>query len=54
MEGFLPEKFDEELHLKEQNLKSILLLPVGYRAQDDLMSAMKKVRKPLKETVISI
>ena len=26
MEGFIPQKFDEELNLNEQNLKSILLL----------------------------
>ena len=32
MEGFDPEKVDEVLGLKAKNLKSILLLPVGYRA----------------------
>ena len=52
MEGFNPNKFDEILGLKEKNLKSVLLLPVGYRAKDDFMSTLKKVRKPLKEIVI--
>ncbi len=47
MEGFIPEKIDEILNLSDKNLKSILMLPVGYRAEDDFMSKMKKVRKPL-------
>ncbi|MEX1383481.1 NAD(P)H-dependent oxidoreductase [Lutibacter sp.] len=54
MEGFVPEKIDALLNLKEKNLKSVLLLPVGFRADDDVMSEMKKVRKPLKETIIEI
>ncbi len=54
MEGFNPDKFDEILDLKALNLQSVLLLPVGYRADDDFMSELKKVRKPLKEVVIKI
>lgn len=54
MEGFMPEKIDDLLNLPAQNLKSVLLLPVGFRADDDLMGTMKKVRKPLSETVIEI
>ncbi len=54
MEGFVPEKIDELLNLSAQNLKSVLLLPVGFRAEDDFMSTMKKVRKPLNETVLEI
>lgn len=54
MEGFIPEKIDELLNLKSLNLKSVLLLPVGYRAEDDVMNGLKKVRKPVKETVIEI
>lgn len=54
MEGFVPEKIDALLNLKEKKLKSVLLLPVGFRADDDLMSEMKKVRKPLNETIIEI
>tara|TARA_R110002049_G_scaffold24760_3_gene87816 strand:- start:10483 stop:11112 length:630 start_codon:yes stop_codon:yes gene_type:complete len=54
MEGFVSAKFDELLQLKQKGLKSILLLPVGYRAKDDMFSELKKVRKPLKETVIEI
>lgn len=54
MEGFIPEKVDEILGLKERNLKSVLMLPVGYRAEDDIMHSMKKVRKPLEEVIIEL
>ena len=53
MEGFNPEKFNEILNLKTLNLQSVLLLPVGYRAKDDFMSKLKKVRKPLNEVIIN-
>jgi nitroreductase len=54
MEGFIPEKLDEVLNLNEKGLKSVLLLPVGYRAEDDMFSQLKKVRKPITETVVEI
>ncbi|WP_196890564.1 NAD(P)H-dependent oxidoreductase [Aureivirga marina] len=54
MEGFVPEKYDELLNLKAQNLKSALILPIGFRAEDDFMKDLKKVRKPLDKTVIDI
>ena len=54
MEGFLPHKIDEELNLADKKLRSVLLLPVGFRAEDDFMSSMKKVRKPIDNIVIEI
>lgn len=54
MEGFNPVKFDEVLELGKINLRSVLLLPVGYRAEDDIMSSMKKVRKPLDQVIIEL
>ncbi len=54
MEGFEPEKYDELLNLKDKNLKSVLVLPVGYRAEDDMFSTMKKVRRPLEEVIIHV
>jgi len=54
MEGFIPEKIDKILELKKRKLKSVLLLPIGYRADDDLMSKLKKVRKPLEDIIINI
>lgn len=54
MEGFLPEKYDDVLGLKEKGLKSVLLLPVGYRAENDMFSAFEKVRMSINESVIEI
>jgi nitroreductase len=54
MEGFNPAKVDEVLGLKAKNLRSVLLLPIGYRSEDDIMSRMKKVRKPLEEVIIEL
>ena len=54
MEGFDAKKYDENLDLRKQNLKSVLLLPVGFRASDDFMSKLKKVRKPKSEIVVSL
>lgn len=54
MEGFNPEKYDAFLNLKSQNLKSVLVLPVGFRANDCYMKDLAKVRKSTKETIIEI
>lgn len=54
MEGFVPEKYDEVLQLDEQNLTSVLVLPVGFRAEDDYMKDLKKVRKNIDEVIINI
>mgnify|MGYP000606234193 FL=1 len=54
MEGFEPDKYDELLNLDERNLKSVLVLPVGYRAEDDMFSEFKKVRRPLDDVIIEV
>ena len=54
MEGFVPEKYDEILGLTAQNLTSVLVLPVGFRAADDYMKDLKKVRKNIEDVVIEI
>jgi nitroreductase len=54
MEGFSPLEYDSFLQLKEKGLKSVLLLPVGYRAEDDQFATFKKVRKQVSETVIEM
>lgn len=54
MEGFLPEKYAEVLDLKSKNLKAVLVLPVGFRAEDDFMKDLTKIRKELSETIIEI
>ncbi|MDY8138377.1 NAD(P)H-dependent oxidoreductase [Aquimarina sp. 2201CG5-10] len=52
MEGFIPEKYDEILDLKKLELTSVLVLPIGYRAEDDMFADFKKVRRPIEDTVI--
>lgn len=47
MEGFKPEEYDDILGLKERNLKSVLVCPVGYRHPDDPNLNRKKVRKSI-------
>jgi len=54
MEGFLPEKYDEILDLKTKNLKSVLVMPVGYRSVDDQFSSFKKVRKDINDNTIEL
>ncbi|GAA4230541.1 NAD(P)H-dependent oxidoreductase [Postechiella marina] len=54
MEGFNPEAYNNHLNLSELGLESVLLLPVGYRADNDMFATLKKVRKPLTETVIEL
>ncbi len=54
MEGFVPTTYNELLKLNDKGLQAVLLLPVGYRAEDDMFSTLKKVRKPLGEAVITL
>ena len=54
MEGFIPEAYNQILSLQEKGLASALVLPVGYRAEDDVFSTYKKVRKDMNESVIEI
>lgn len=54
MEGFIPIEYDKVLGLDERGLKSVLVMPVGYRAEDDIFAGMKKVRKDIDESVIII
>ena len=54
MEGFLQDKYDEILELKSKDLKSILVMPIGYRAEDDMFADFKKVRKHISNSVIRL
>jgi nitroreductase / dihydropteridine reductase len=54
MEGFDREQIDYILNLKDMNLKSVLLLPVGYRAEDDIFANFKKVRKQVSDAVLEL
>jgi hypothetical protein len=54
IEGFEPKKYDELLGLKEKGLQSIVVLAVGYRAEDDSFSGLEKVRRGVDEVVIQM
>ena len=46
MEGFNPAEVDEILNLKAKGLRSVVLLPLGYRkADEDWLLNLKKVRR---------
>ncbi|WP_233862417.1 NAD(P)H-dependent oxidoreductase [Tenacibaculum piscium] len=55
VEGFDPTAVDEILNLREKGLRSAVLLPIGYRAEDeDWLVNLVKVRKPMDELVTVI
>lgn len=52
MEGFQPAVFDELLGLKQQGLTAAVILPVGYRSEEDQTQHYAKVRLPQDEFVV--
>lgn len=55
MEGFDAPALDDLLGLKEKGLRSVTLLPLGYRdVQGDWLVNMKKVRKPANEFITAL
>ncbi|MPN20975.1 hypothetical protein SDC9_168354 [bioreactor metagenome] len=55
MEGFDPDKVDEILDLRARGLRSVLMLPLGYRAeQGDWLVDLKKVRRAREQFVTEI
>lgn len=52
MEGFIPDKVDEVLGLKAQNLASLGYFAVGYRDETDEVANYKKVRVAREHIVI--
>ena len=54
MEGFIPAEYDRLLDLDSKGLTSVLVLPVGYRASDDMFSGFKKVRRKMNDSIIDL
>ena len=55
MEGFEPDALDEILELRPRGLRSVLMLPIGYRDPDqDWLASLKKVRRPMEQFVTRI
>ena len=51
-EGFDSDLTDQVLNLKAKGLKSVSLLYLGYRDEDDYLAPMKKVRNTMEEFII--
>jgi len=55
MEGFDPDALDELLNLRSRGLRSVLILPLGYREADkDWLVSLKKVRRSRENFVTEI
>ena len=55
MEGFDPAKLDEILGLRARGLRSVVILPLGYRQEEgDWLVKLAKVRRPLAEFLTEV
>ena len=55
MEGFDPNALDEILGLRARGLRSVAILPLGYRADEgDWLVNLKKVRRPREQFVTNV
>lgn len=54
MEGFSKKDYDEVLQLHDKNLSSIVIIPIGFRANDDTNAAIKKVRRAPHDFIVRI
>ncbi len=55
MEGFDPDALDKILSLREKGLRSVAMLPLGYRqVEGDWLVNLKKVRKPTSKFVTEV
>ncbi len=54
MEGFIKEDYDRILDLNSKGLHSVVVCPLGYRANDDKYASLKKVRFPASEVILHI
>ncbi len=54
MEGLVPDKYQEMLDLKSKKLMPVVILPIGYRSENDVHSKEEKIRKIRDNFVIEI
>lgn len=55
MEGFDPNELDELLKLRSRGLRSVAIMPLGYRDEDnDWLVKLKKVRRPRERFITEI
>ena len=54
MEGFEPLKYQEALNLKSKNLMPVVILPICYRSEEEVMADAPKVRKTTENFIVEI
>jgi nitroreductase / dihydropteridine reductase len=55
MEGFDAAKLDEILGLRQRGLRSVTILPLGYRQEEgDWLAKLKKVRRPMDQFLTEV
>jgi nitroreductase / dihydropteridine reductase len=55
MEGFDPKALDQILNLPARGLRSVAIMPIGYRAAEgDWLANLKKVRRPMSQFVTQV
>lgn len=55
MEGFDPAQLDEILGLRSRGLRSVVIVPLGYRQEEgDWLAKLAKVRRPLAEFLTEV
>jgi nitroreductase len=54
MEGFDPLKYQEMLDLKSKNLMPVVVLPIGYRSDEEYLANLPKVRKSRENFILEI
>lgn len=54
MEGFVSSEYDEILGLGAMDLSSAVVIPIGFRAEDDKYQHLKKIRRSMSEMVVKV
>ena len=55
MEGFDPKSFDEILNLQARGLRSVAIMPLGYREEGkDWLEKLPKIRRPCEEFITEV
>ena len=55
MEGFDPKGFDEILNLSKLGLRSVAIMPLGYREEGkDWLEKLPKIRRPREEFIVDV
>lgn len=53
MEGFMPSKYNEILQLTDKGLNASVILPIGFRDENDKYALVQKVRRPSKHFIVN-